>query len=239
LAAAALMKEVQEHQRKMDEVRENYTFHRIRRVEELDSKGAVKKTTVMEREIFFVNGYQIGRLVKKDGQPLAEAEDKKEQERTRKLTLEDSKKPPQFGKSGGINLISTVLGVSVVSNPRRMELKGRSTLVFDFKGNPKAEAHGMQDNAAKKLAGTVWIDEADRQVARLEVEFYDTFRIGGILASIQKGTIFKFEQSSIGEGLWMQTSTEQKMNVRVIAKSEHENVQVTSFDFKRFNVDAR
>jgi hypothetical protein len=117
-------------------------------------------------------------------------------------------------------------------------LNGRPTLAFDFKGNPKAEAHTMQSKGARKLEGTVWIDETDRQVARLEVEFYETFRIaGGLLASIQEGTIIKMQQSPIGEGLWMLTDNDQRMNLRVVLKKVHENTRVTNFDFKRFNVD--
>jgi hypothetical protein len=237
--AVALMKEVQANQQKMDEVRENYTFHRIQRVEELDGKGTVRKTTSMEREVFFVNGRQIGRLVKRDETPLSEADDKKEQERVRKLTMEFSKKPPSFGRGGRINLINMILAVSDVSNPRRIQMNGRSTLVFDFKGDPKAEAHGMEEKGAKKVEGSVWIDEADRQVARMEVEFYDNFRIaGGLLASIQKGTIMKMEMSPIGEGLWMPTLNEQHMNLRVIVKGVHENTRVTNSEFKRFNAEA-
>jgi hypothetical protein len=236
---AALMKEVQAHQRKMDEVRENYTFHRERRVEELDSKGNIKKTTVMEREVFFVNGHQVGRLVKKDGQPLSAEEEKKEQERTRKLTLELSKKPAAFGRGGGVSMISTILSVALVSNPRRMALNGRPTVAFDFKGNPKAESHSMQDSGAKKVEGTVWIDETDRQVAKVEVEFYDTFRVGGgLLAAVQKGAVMKIEQSPVGEGLWMQTGNQEHMNARVVTKSLRENIRVRNFDFKRFNVEA-
>ncbi len=233
------MKEVQAHQQQMGKIRENYTFHRIRRVEELDGKGTLKKITLREHEVFFVNGHQIRRLVKRDGDALGEAEDTKEQERVRRLTMEFSKKAPSFGKGGGVDLISTILAVSEVLNPRRTELNQRSTIVFDFKGNPKAEAHGLEANAAKKLAGTVWIDEVDRQVARFEIEFYEDFRIaGGLLASIQKGTIIKIDQSPIGEGLWMQTANEQHMNMRVITKRLHENSRIESFDFKRFNVDA-
>ena len=236
---AVLLKDLQAHQKKIDEMRENYTFHRTRRVEELDSKGRVKKTTVEEREIFYVNGHQISRLVKRDGVPLSEPEEKKEQEKARKATLEYSKKPPAYGNGGGVNLIGTMLAVAELSHPRRTMLNGRSTLVFDFKGNPKAQAHGLQENGAKKLAGTVWMDEADRQVARLEVEFYENFHLaGGLLASIQKGTVLKLEQSKIGEGLWMFTSNEQHLNLRVVVKSTRENVYVKDFDFKQFNVDA-
>ena len=44
----------------MDGQRENYTFHRVRRVEELNPRGTVTKSTVMEREVFFVNGRSRG-----------------------------------------------------------------------------------------------------------------------------------------------------------------------------------
>ena len=237
--ANALMKEVQERQLKMDEVRENYTYHRIRRVEELDSKGDIKKTTTQEREVFYVNGHQIGRLIAKDGEPLTGAEEKSEQERVRKLSETWAKRPPAYGKGGGVNLIVMVLSVAEASNPRREEIRGRSTLVFDFKGDRTAEAHSLQEKAARKIEGTVWIDEADRQVARLEVEFYENFRVaGGLLASIQKGSVIKIGLSPIGDGLWMQTENEQHMNVRVMVKGVRENVSMKSYDFKRFNVDA-
>ncbi len=233
-----LMSEVREHQKKIDELRENYTFHRIRRSEELDGKGEVKKVTTEEHEIFFVNGRQVRRLVKRDGQPPPADEAKKEREHARKQTIEFAKKPPSFGRGGGVSMISMVLSVSHLSNPRRVEMNGRPTLAFDFKGNPKAEAHTMQSKGARKLEGTVWIDEVDRQVARLEVEFYETFRVaGGLLASIQEGTVIKMQQSPIGEGLWMLTDNDQRMNLRVIAKRVHQNTRVTNFDFKRFNVD--
>ena len=234
-----LMKEVRVNQQKMDQVRENYTFHRIRTVEEFDGKGEIKKTRVQESDVFYVNGHPIARLLKRDGNPLSDSEDKSVQDHVRKLTEEFSKKPPSFGKGGGVDIISMILGVSDISNPRRSEVNGRSTLVFDFKGDPKAEAHGVEAHAARKVEGTLWVDETDRQVARLEVEFYDNFRIaGGLLASIQKGTIIKVERSPIGEGLWMQTANEQHMNLRVVVKGVHENVYVKCSGFKRFNVDA-
>jgi hypothetical protein len=218
--AAALLKEVQAHQEQMDRVRENYTFHRLLKTQELNGKGEVQKTSETEHEVFFVNGRQVARLVARDGKPLSADEDAKEQERVRKVVAEHLKQPPSYGRGGGVNLVATVLGVSEVSNPRRVQMNGRPTLVFDFHGRRKAEAKGMAENAAKKLAGTMWIDEKDRQVARLEVEFYDDFRVGGgLLGSVQKGTVRKVEQSPIGEGLWMQTAMEQHMNMRVVVKS--------------------
>ena len=73
---ATLVKEIEAHQRRVDEVRENYTFHENTLTDELDPKGAVKRIDSEEREVFFVNGYRIARLVKKNGRELSEGDRK-------------------------------------------------------------------------------------------------------------------------------------------------------------------
>ncbi len=138
---------------------------------------------------------------------------------------------------GQSHIISRILAVSKTSNPRRVTFRNRPTIVFDFEGDPHAKASGMDESAAKKLAGTVWIDEADRQVARLEVHFYDSFHIGGgILASVQKGTAINVDQAPIGEGLWMQTGSEDHLAARIVVKNLRENVHIEDFGFKKFDI---
>jgi hypothetical protein len=234
-----LLKEMQANQHKMDDIRENYTFHRIRTEEDLDEKGSVVKTTTQEREIFFVKGFAIGRLVKKDGVELTGAEEKNERERVKKMIELRMKSEGPKKQRGQVSLISQILPMAKVSNPRRLSFHDRNTLAFDFTGDPHAKGKDTEENAAKKMAGTIWFDEADRQVARFEVHFYDNFRIGaGFLASVQKGTTFAVEQSPIGDGLWMQTSNEQHVAARIVVKNFRQNVHIKDFDFKKFNVDA-
>ena len=80
-----LMKEVHEHQKQLDKIRENYTFSVSKVVQEIDAKGQVSKTETEEAEAFFVNGHKISRLVKKDGKPLTEEEQNKETKHITKL----------------------------------------------------------------------------------------------------------------------------------------------------------
>ena len=57
---------------------------------------------------------------------------------------------------------------------------------------------GMMEDASKKLQGTIWIDEADRQVAHLEVSFDDNFHVaGGPVRDVQKGSSFRFDQAPV------------------------------------------
>jgi hypothetical protein len=235
-----LLKEAQANQHKMDDIRENYTFHRLTTTDEVDEKGAIVKTTSTEREVFFVNGRQIGRLVKKNGVELKGSEEKSEQTRVTNMVKMAMKSDPKVRRGrGNLSLIAEILPMMKISNPRRITFHGRSTLAFDFTGDPHAKGKSTNENAAKKMAGTVWFDEADRQVARIEIHFYDNFRIGGgLLASVQKGSTFEIERSPIGDGLWMQTSTEQRIAARIVVKNYRENEHVKNFDFKKFNVDA-
>ena len=237
---AALLAEVRANQHKLDAIRENYTFHLIRRTDQLDKNGAILKTESVEREVFFANGRRVGRLVKRNGKDLTPAEDKAEQARVAKLVDAWSKAgPPAHSMAARVNEISDILAVVTISNPRRALLKGRDTLAYDFTGDPKAHAHGMEQNAAKKMAGTIWFDEADRQLARVEVRFDDNFHIGGgVLASVQKGSTLEFEQSPVGEGLWMQTSSAEHLDARLVVKKLREDVHTEAFDFKKFNAEA-
>jgi hypothetical protein len=237
---AALLKEVLEHQHSTDAVRENYTFHEIVRTDMLDGNGNVKETKSEESEVFFVNGHRIIHLVKRDGAELSPKEQEREQERVRKEIdgYVKAAHGAERGRGGGrARIVTQILAVAKTTNPRRISFRDRDTLVFDFAGDPNAKASGMDQSAAKKLAGTVWIDEKDRQVARLEVRFYDNFRIGGgLLASVQKGTSMNVDQSPLGEGLWMQTGSENHLAARIVVKNLRENVHIQDFDFKRFDI---
>jgi len=68
-----------------------------------------------------------------------------------------------------------------------------------------------------ELAGVIWIDEKARDVARLEAYFVGDFRFGGgVIANLQKGTSFVFEQAYINNEVWLPTYEEAHVGVRVL-----------------------
>jgi hypothetical protein len=237
---ATLVKEIEARQRRMDEIRENYTFNETTLTDELDPKGAVKSSSSEERNIFFVNGYRIARLVRKNGKELNEGDRKAEQERIARLIEKFMKSPPghTWNRRGENVGISEILPLMRVSNARRVSLNARAALAFDFVGDHHAKAHGLAENAARKIAGTVWIDEADRAVARLEARFDDTFRIGGgFVATIQKGTSLIFEQSPLEPELWMPSVSEIHLAAReLLVKGLRQNIHIKDSGFRRFDV---
>ena len=94
--------------------------------------------------------------------------------------------------------------------------------------------------AAKKMSGTIWIDETDRQVSRLQVRFDDNFRIGaGLLATIQKGSSLSFDQALVNHELWLPVGGEAHLGARVLLlKGYHQNIHMKDSDYQRFHADA-
>jgi len=236
-----LMHEVQDHQKAMEKVRENYTYSSLQTTQDIDSNGQVKKTDSEEGEDFFVNGHVIERTVKKNGKPLDDHDQQKETERVTKLVEKAQKIPPDQPLEGQTISVSRLLDIMDVHNPRREMWHGRAAIVFDFVGRKNAETHGLAEDASKKLQGTVWIDEADRQVAHLEVSFIDNFRVaGGLFASIDKGSKFRFDQELVNGEIWLPTGAEGTMQARLLmVKSLRQHFTESDYDYKRFHVDAQ
>jgi hypothetical protein len=236
-----LMKQVEDHQKQLEKVRENYAFTSARTVEDIDSNGHVTKTEAEENDDFFVNGHLIERAVKKNGKPLAGHDADKETERVTKLVEKAEKTPPDQPLEGQTISVSRLLDIMDVRNPRRESYKGRPTIVFDFIGRKNAKTHGLAEDASKKLQGTVWIDENGLQVAHLEVSFNDKFRVGGgLLATVDKGTNFRFEQAPLEGGLWLPTGVEATILGRLLmVKSMRQHITEKDYDFKVFRVETQ
>ena len=236
-----MMREVQDHQRMLDKVRESYTFNTLETIQSIDSSGKVTKTESVEHEDFFVNSHVIARTVKKNGQVLSERDQQKETDRVTKLVEKAEKTPPGEALDGPSITIGRLLEIMDVRNPRREIYKGRPTIIFDFSGRKDAKTHGMLEDASKKLQGTLWVDESDRQVAHLEVSFIDNFKVaGGIFANVQKGSNFRFDQAGVSDGLWLPTGGEGTMQARVLlVKNFRQHIVEHNYDYKRFRVEAQ
>jgi len=247
----ALFKEIDENQKAIDKIKENYTGTRVEEETEFESDGRVKKRETREDTFFYLNGQEISTRVKKDGKPLSPEELKKERERVRKRIEEAQKRQAkkeakeEKAKEEGKNNAGDDPGIEVFLracqfvNPRRERFRGQDVLVFDFEPNPEFKPHKLVEKLAQKLAGVVWIDEKARDVARLEAYFVGDMKIGGgLLANLQKGTSFVFEQAYVNNEVWLPTYEEAHVGVRVLLVKGFKVNEVTRYsDYKKFNVE--
>jgi hypothetical protein len=234
-----LMREVREHQKHLEKVQENYTYSATDTTEILDKKGQVRQTITEEKEIFFVNGHAISRTVKKGGQPLGGHDLDKENERVAK-EMEKASKPGKT-EDNQKPAISRFLEFAEVRNPRRENYRGRSTIVFDFVGRKDAKTHGMAEEAFKKLHGTLWVDEADRQIAHCDATFDDNFHlVGGFLLNIEKGSSIHVDQALVNGELWLPDGMQFDIQARaLLAFKARARMTERDYDYKRFHVETQ
>jgi len=247
----ALFKEIDDNQKAIDKLKENYAGTRTEEETEFESDGKVKKRENKEYTFFYFKGDEVSTLVKKEGKPLGAEEQKRENEKTQKRIEELQKreakkeakeeKAKEEGKSDEKDEpgIEVFLRACQFVNPRHERFRGQDVLVFDFEPNPEFKPHKLVEKLAQKLAGVVWIDEKAHDVARLEAYFVGDMKIaGGLLANLQKGTSFVFEQAYVNNEVWLPTYEEAHVGVRVLLVKGFKVNAVTRYsDYKKFNVE--
>ena len=247
----ALFKEIDDNQKAIDKLKENYAGTRNEQETEFDKTGKVTKEEVKEYSFFYLNGDEVSTLTKKDGKPLSDEEQKKENEKTQKEIAEIQKnaekkeakeeKSKEKDKDDDDDVgIEVFLRVAQFVNPRRERFHGQDVLVFDFEPNPDFKPRKLVEKIAHQLAGVIWIDEQAHDVARLEAYFVGDFRFGGgVIANLQKGTSFAFEQAYINNEVWLPTYQEAHVGVRFLLLKGFKINEVTRYsDYKKFNVDS-
>jgi hypothetical protein len=209
-----LMHEVEIHQKAAEAIQKDYLYHAVDTAQELNGKGGVKKTETREYDMFWVEGVPVHKLIRKDGKELSAGEQKKESEQIDKEVAKARERRAKADAKGKETdpydneeiTVSRFLELGSFSNARRVMWNGRDTIAVDFAGDPKARTQNRAEDVVRDMAGTVWVDEEDRAIARIEGHFLNTFKIGaGLLVNIQKGTSFSIEKKKINDEVWLPT----------------------------------
>ena len=237
--AATMLREVEAHQKQLDKARENYTFREVQTTRELDSSGNTKKTETEEHEVFFVNGHQIEKLVRKDGKDLTPDQARKEQDRVNKEVLKILK-PGYTNPDKDEITVARLLQIVRFVRPRRVLLNGRDTIAFDFAGDEHAKTHGRDEEALKKVSGTIWIDEADREVSRMSATLDENYHVGfGLLASVAKGSNVVFDQALIRNEAWLPTAIALHLQARAfLVAGFRAEIDIRFDQYRKFQTDA-
>lgn len=242
------MHEVEAKQRQAEEVRKNYIFHSVVTEQEVDGQGAVKKTKVEEFDNFWIKGVPVQKLVRKDGRDLTPEESKKESERVDKeaskaserRASEDAKGKQTDPRGNDEVTVSRLLELGAFTNPRRLTMAGRDTIAVDYTGDPKAKTRNRAEGVIRDMAGTVWVDEQDRSIVRIEGRFIDNFKIaGGMVANIRQGTSFNFQMTKINSEVWLPARVEGRGEARMLLFFKiNGSLTAVYSDYRKFKTSA-
>lgn len=232
-----LLRQVVAHQRQMDSARENYTYRELEVIHQLDRHGHIQSTKTRQYRVFFVHTHEIDELIAKDGHPLSPARQRK---RIQHAIAQAEKTPPGQSTGGPTVSVSQLLSIMQLSSPRRTTVDGRPTIVFRFTGKRHAPAHGKALRTLRKITGTIWIDEHDREVRRLTAHFDANLHEGWGLVSVDKGSTFTFTQRPMHGGLWLPASTQVHLVAHALAFFGYRaNITITCSHYQVFHAGAK
>ncbi len=234
-----LLRQVEAHQAQLDRVREDYTYHEVQTLTVVDNKGKVRRYDSKEKYVFFVRGHQIQELIGRDGKPLSADEAKKEQERATREAKKYASAPEGLADRDEIS-VSRLLQIVTFSHPRRVMEGGRSTIAVDFVGDPHAKTSGRNEDAIKRVRGTVWVDEAAREVSHMDAVFDSNLHIGwGVLAVLEKGSTFSFRQGLVHNEVWLPTAMVGHFDGKaMVFVGFHANLAIRYDDYRKFGAEA-
>ena len=244
----ALFKQVDAQQKAARKAIREYIYRSLYSEQELDSHGAVKKTSTEEREFFWVNGVYISRLLARDGKPISGDELKKQNERIDQRIAEakqrDAEKaagqqPKKKGNSYSLTY-ELLQRLGTFSNPRRVQLHGRDTIAIDYAGNPHAKAGNLLEEMVRDVAGTLWFDEQDHALARAEGRVVTDFKVaGGLLADVHKGATFYAEWTKVNDEVWLPASSGGRGSARITLFFNHSAVIESRYsDYRKFKASS-
>ena len=96
---------------------------------------------------------------------------------------------------------------------------GRTLLKFRMDPNPSYKPTSRSASLFSKVTGTVWLDDASGQMARVEGEVMDDISFGIFLGKIYKGSHFMQERYEFAPGVWLPSFSQYDFDARKLFSS--------------------
>jgi hypothetical protein len=196
--------------------KEDYLFQRRITKRELTAEGKVRSTSVTTTRRDPWEDQVVTRVILQDDKPLPPDEVAKQEERLRKSVIEMRKTPmkPRFEEESWMDEMPDAL---VFRRAGIGERHGRPAEMYTFTPNPEYKAKTIRAKAFAKIRGKVWVDQADGEMTKLDVEVVDTISVGfGLLGKLEKGTHFEMERKKWDIGVWFEEWQRIRYDLRIL-----------------------
>jgi hypothetical protein len=193
----------------------SYTFLERRQEVEVSKFGKVSVGSTKTYEVYPSRdpGETYKRLVAVDGAPIDARELEKNDAKHRK-DLEDQEGSPEARtrhardvaeerqkEHDAIDEIFRVYEMRIVG---REDLRGYQTIVGTLDPRPSYKPKTDDGQVMKRFRARVWINEADYQLVRVDLEAIDDVTYGwGILGRLHKGAKITYERKKVNDEVWL------------------------------------
>ena len=160
------------------------------------------------------------RLLERDGKPVPDSRPERQQRRMR---------------TQGPSAVDDTVATLRFAIDRREPRNGRDHIVVRFEPRPGADPQTREGRLAQAFKGTIWIEEATREVVRVEAVAIDDISYGfGLIARLNEGTVVTLTRERIDENIWLPTSMQFKGSGRaLLVRKLTIDYMIEWFDYRR------
>ncbi len=213
-----------------------FSFNKLRVLEELDSKDKVTERKASRQEWFPIHGSPFARTVERNGKPLTEKERKAEADREAAVRAgqRPARSPEATKRDQEWQFTDEMLARYAFTVTGQEMVRGRAAWVVEFAPRSKdLPVKQITDRVANKVAGKVWVDAEDWEVARLNVWLTEelTF-IGGVAGVLRKFELL-LDRTRVEPNAWLPTAIDFQMAGREFLVNKRLHYREEATDFKR------
>jgi hypothetical protein len=225
--ANQFVKETIKHQMEADAADHTHWRYRIHRE---DEKGA------QDRDVIDTKDGQLARTLLINGQPLTAEQRAADEARMKKLVEDPGERAKRAKRARddedkGTQMLKAIPDAFIF----KYEGAENGQVSLSFFPNPHYTAPTRELQVFRSMSGKMWIDRAERRLARLDGSLFEDVTFGwGLLGRLNKGGTFSIKQSRVGDNHWEYVSLDVKMvGHAVIFKSINVKQEERLTDFHR------
>jgi hypothetical protein len=213
----------------------HYTYLKRAVSAELDANDRVSKSTERIYNVTLIGGLPFSRLVKIQGRDLSPQELEKENEREmsfrRKVTHVDMNKKAARREALVTKELIDRFEFTVT---KREMVHDRPALAIKFSPKPNAPEKTIEERIYKEIAGTLWIDEEEFELVKLDAHLRSAIPLGwfGAIGSLNKFNAM-LERIRLADGVWVNRQSSFQIVARKLLSAVRMKITEESSDFRR------
>jgi len=246
----ALIRQAADKDLENDKKLRNYTYIQHEDEHKLDGAGKVKSSESRTYEILVLYEEQVRKQIAKDDKPLPEKDAKKEDEKVQKIidkrkdeSENDRKKrlaKAEKEREEGRQFVKEIADAYNFRFVGMENLNERETYVIDADPKPAYEPHSKDAKFLPKFRFRAWIDKAEAQWTKLDIQCIDTVSVGLFLVRVHKGSNIQIELLRVNDEVWLPKHVALKLDARVaLFKGLNLTEDVTYREYKKFSTGTK
>lgn len=228
----------------------DYTWIANQTERSLDSKGQVKSEESSKWETVVLFGEPHRRMIERNGKPLTEDQQRKEQakldkvvaklegesEAQRQRRIAEQEKQREKDRDF-LREVTDLYDLQIVGQEK---IDGSDTWVISATPKPDYQPKRRDAKPLLKIKGKVWIDKAEYQWVRIEAETIGTITYGLFLARLNPGAKLLFEQTRVNDEIWLPKFERVSGSGRLgLVKRIALEQDLTWSNYRKFQVDSK